>query len=192
MTDTPIEAGQVYRPCKGGPKVRIVSYAPGVARAAVVDDLTNERLTPVLVRHLHATPLTDTGQRRRSGYVLYKRPDRDCEPAVTDTSQAALLREAADKLRALATAAAASRPAPWSVSCAATVTSPRPDGFDYVTGYTTRTGTAVAEHIAAMDPAVGEALADLLDDLADGDDGDDEGVINPWALAVARLLLGDS
>lgn len=42
-----------------------------------------------------------------------------------------------------------------------------------------------AAYIAAMDPTVGLALADLLDDQADGDD---EGVINPWALAVARAI----
>ncbi|WP_318201088.1 hypothetical protein [Streptomyces sp. SCL15-4] len=42
-----------------------------------------------------------------------------------------------------------------------------------------------ADYAAAMDPTVGLALADLLDDLADGDD---EGVVNPWALAVARAL----
>lgn len=30
-------------------------------------------------------------------------------------------------------------------------------------------------------------LADLLDDQADGDD---EGEVNPWALAVARVLNG--
>ena len=40
-----------------------------------------------------------------------------------------------------------------------------------------------------IDPDVGHALADLLDDQADGDD---EGVINPWALAVARALNGDA
>jgi hypothetical protein len=36
-------------------------------------------------------------------------------------------------------------------------------------------------------PGLAEPLADLLDDQADGDD---EGVINPWALAVARAILG--
>jgi len=41
---------------------------------------------------------------------------------------------------------------------------------------------------AAMHPAVGRALAELLDDQADGDD---EGVINPWALAVAQQILGN-
>lgn len=40
---------------------------------------------------------------------------------------------------------------------------------------------------ADMHPAVGAALADLLDDLADGDD---EGEINPWALAIAQAING--
>lgn len=44
-----------------------------------------------------------------------------------------------------------------------------------------------ADYAATMHPGVGTALADLLDDQADGDD---EGVINPWALAVARAILG--
>lgn len=43
-----------------------------------------------------------------------------------------------------------------------------------------------AAYIAAMHPGVGKALVDLLDDQADGDD---EGVVNPWALAVARAIL---
>ena len=41
---------------------------------------------------------------------------------------------------------------------------------------------AVAALVRAREP-----LADLLDDQADGDD---EGVINPWALAVARAISG--
>lgn len=48
-------------------------------------------------------------------------------------------------------------------------------------------GESDAAYIAAMHPGVGTALADLLDDQADGDD---ENVINPWALAVARAVLG--
>lgn len=44
-----------------------------------------------------------------------------------------------------------------------------------------------AEYIALMQPAVGAALADLLDDLADGDD---EGFVNPWALGLARQING--
>ncbi|MFF3324931.1 hypothetical protein [Streptomyces sp. NPDC002889] len=48
---------------------------------------------------------------------------------------------------------------------------------------------AVAAHTewVKIRPAAAEALAELLDDLADGDD---EGEINPWALAVARALNG--
>jgi hypothetical protein len=44
-----------------------------------------------------------------------------------------------------------------------------------------------AAYAAAMGPAAGLALADLLDDQADGDD---DGEINPWALAVARAING--
>ncbi|TXS48898.1 hypothetical protein [Streptomyces sp. OR43] len=44
-----------------------------------------------------------------------------------------------------------------------------------------------AEYIALMQPDVGGALADLLDDLADGDD---EGFVNPWALGLARQING--
>lgn len=43
-----------------------------------------------------------------------------------------------------------------------------------------------ADWIALADPVVGLALADLLADQADGDD---HGVVNPWALAVARAVL---
>lgn len=48
---------------------------------------------------------------------------------------------------------------------------------------------AHAQYAAAMDPTVGLALADLLDDLADGDD---EGETNPWAFALARAINGES
>lgn len=44
-----------------------------------------------------------------------------------------------------------------------------------------------AEYIALMQPAVGAALAGLLDDLSEGDD---EGVVNPWALGLARQING--
>ncbi|MFI1928313.1 hypothetical protein [Streptomyces sp. NPDC020377] len=44
-----------------------------------------------------------------------------------------------------------------------------------------------SQYAATMGPPVGLGLADLLDDQADGDD---EGVINPWALAAARAVLG--
>lgn len=44
-----------------------------------------------------------------------------------------------------------------------------------------------AEYIALMQPAVAAWLADLLEDLSDGDD---EGVVNPWALGLAQQLNG--
>lgn len=43
----------------------------------------------------------------------------------------------------------------------------------------------VAEYVALTNPQVGSTIVDLLQDLADGDE---EGVINPWALAVARAV----
>jgi hypothetical protein len=45
-----------------------------------------------------------------------------------------------------------------------------------------------AEYIALMQPAVGAALADWLEDA---EAGDDEGVVNPYALTVARLINGE-
>ncbi|HEX5568073.1 MAG TPA: ead/Ea22-like family protein [Streptomyces sp.] len=114
---------------------------------------------------------------------------------MTDTDPAATVRAAADKLRAHATAATPGQwrakelppnehhkhPAHWVTT-------------EYDDGNVTSSETvadcpwrqADADYIAAVHPAVGLALADLLDDQADGDD---EGVINPWALAVARLIL---
>ncbi|MEU5426895.1 hypothetical protein AB0H73_15000 [Streptomyces olivoreticuli] len=86
MTDTSIKAGQIYRCCapRGGPRIRIESYTPGAARAQVVDAETSKRPREVLVSHLHASPVTDTGRRRRAGYVLEGRflpVLRDSEPA---------------------------------------------------------------------------------------------------------------
>jgi hypothetical protein len=46
-----------------------------------------------------------------------------------------------------------------------------------------------AEYIALMHPDVGLALADWLNDAAEGDD---HGEHNPYALAVARLLLSEA
>ncbi|MFD3533385.1 hypothetical protein [Streptomyces sp. NPDC058664] len=101
------------------------------------------------------------------------------------TMPASEVRAAAEMLRVLAIAAHERRPAPWSPGAAGSVISRRDGGCDYVTGYTISDGPDVAHYISAMDPAAGGALADLLDDLADGDD---EGEINPWALALARVI----
>ncbi|WP_221889560.1 hypothetical protein, partial [Streptomyces sp. WAC02707] len=57
----------------------------------------------------------------------------------------------------------------------------RPDAAEGINRF------ADARYIALMGPNAGHALADLLDDQADGDD---EGVINPWAVAVAQQILG--
>ncbi|MFJ6667450.1 hypothetical protein [Streptomyces sp. NPDC091383] len=109
------------------------------------------------------------------------------------------IKQAATKLRALATAAAENSGNPdWT----ATRHFPTQPDSTYTTLWATGVqpllGGAggrgrppayvtapVGDYIATMDPTIGIAIADLLDDQADGDD---EGVVNPWALAVARAL----
>jgi hypothetical protein len=105
------------------------------------------------------------------------------------TTPADELRAAAKTIRRHATAAESKRPGRWYPGAAGSVICPRKGGVDYVTPHTIPDGAEVARYIAVMGPDVGHALADLLDDQADGDD---EGVINPWALAVARALNGDA
>ncbi|MFF8610855.1 hypothetical protein ACF06X_33655 [Streptomyces sp. NPDC015346] len=67
-----IAPGQTYRSAdpRETIRIRIVSYEPGWNRADVVDAATGKRPRRIVVRNLHATPTTKTGQRRRSGYVL--------------------------------------------------------------------------------------------------------------------------
>jgi hypothetical protein len=111
------------------------------------------------------------------------------------------LRAAAAKIRALATAASEDsgsshwetiRVHPEYPESTSTRLRANPGGLlIHGGGYGKRPGPRVSgpvgDYIAAMEPAVGLVLADLLDDQAAGDD---EGVINPWALAVARQILG--
>ncbi|MEU1309468.1 hypothetical protein ABZ419_11315 [Streptomyces cinnamoneus] len=111
---------------------------------------------------------------------------------MTDTAPAAVLRAAADRLRDLATAAIHEDRAIWTTGY--TLGSRTPVVLDnpespsvLIETYAARL-ERVNAFVAAMDPASGLTLADLLDDLADGDD---EGVINPYALAVARLLIDE-
>ncbi|MFR9794277.1 hypothetical protein ACL07V_37585 [Streptomyces sp. MB22_4] len=52
-------------------------------------------------------------------------------------------------------------------------------------GFINGFGGPSSDYAAVLPPTVGLALADLLDDQADGDT---EGEINPWALAVARAI----
>ncbi|MEU2510531.1 hypothetical protein [Streptomyces syringium] len=128
---------------------------------------------------------------------------------MTDTSPAAVLRAAADHLRALAAAASTdghgSPTACWDFEeyCFHSGEG-RGAGMLYATDdgpYQTRLLHGAAgrgggprvhrqhgEYIAAVNPAVGLALADLLADLAHGDAF---GEINPWALALAQRLLGE-
>ena len=68
----PITPGQVYRSCdpRGGPRIRIVSYTPGTSRARVVDAYSGKQPRGILVNSLHDSPMTRSGQPRRTGYVL--------------------------------------------------------------------------------------------------------------------------
>lgn len=70
-----IQPGQIYRHCdpRESIRVRIAAYRPGDTRAEVVDAVTGKRPRRILVKDLHESPVTATGRRRRSGYVL----DRD-------------------------------------------------------------------------------------------------------------------
>lgn len=70
-----IKPGQIYRHCdpRESIRIRITAYRPGDARAQVVDAVTGKRFRQILVKDLHESPVTATGRRRRSGYVL----DRD-------------------------------------------------------------------------------------------------------------------
>ncbi|MFI9235806.1 hypothetical protein [Streptomyces sp. NPDC053079] len=108
------------------------------------------------------------------------------------TPPAAVLRAATDRLRALATAATYEERTTWTTGHTRGSLSPVVLDHPEHPGVLIETWAthleAVNDYVAAMDPAFGLALADLLDNLADGDD---EGVINPWALAVARRLLGE-
>lgn len=112
------------------------------------------------------------------------------------TTPADEITAAATRLRALATAAAndsgsphweAKRLFPQYPDSTATRLRANPGGplLHGGGGIAPMVTGPVGDYIAAIDPTVGLALADLLDDQADGDD---EGVINPWALAMARAI----
>ncbi|WP_236241136.1 hypothetical protein [Streptomyces sp. CC228A] len=67
-----ITPGQTYRSAtpRGGPRILIQSYTPGRTHAWAVDAATGQRGRWILVTALHQTPVTRTGQPRRTGYVL--------------------------------------------------------------------------------------------------------------------------
>lgn len=73
---TAIAPKQIYRHCdpRENIRVRVTAYTPGDARAFVVDAVTGLRPRGILVKFLHDSPVTATGRRRRSGYVLEPRP----------------------------------------------------------------------------------------------------------------------
>jgi hypothetical protein len=113
---------------------------------------------------------------------------------VTPTAE---IRTAAQRLRALATAAAdnsgsstwhATRHFPDQPDSTFTTlwaTGVRPLLSGGSRGRVPYVHAPVGDYAATMDPTVGLAFAHLLDDLANGDD---EGVVNPWALVVARQI----
>jgi hypothetical protein len=99
------------------------------------------------------------------------------------TAPADELRAAAEKLRKLAAATTADIAAnPYWESADFP---PHEYPSLYARGVDNGLGGPAGAFAAAMHPGVGKALADLLADQADGDD---EGEINPWALAVARAI----
>ena len=67
-----IQPGQIYRSCKPGHedfRIRITSV--GAERVSAISiDGGWLLLNPPLIRQLHATATTKTGQPRRTGYVL--------------------------------------------------------------------------------------------------------------------------
>ncbi|WP_372407476.1 hypothetical protein [Streptomyces luteireticuli] len=73
MPDTAISVGQIYLACPvsdGSRRIRIESYAPGDARAEVVDADSGKRPRQILVTQLHSSPLTEYGRPRRNGYAI--------------------------------------------------------------------------------------------------------------------------
>ena len=70
-----IKPGQIYRSCdpRGGPRIRVVRYQPGWARADVVDAYDGKRPRRVLVTTIHDSPTTRDGKPRRTGYALEAR-----------------------------------------------------------------------------------------------------------------------
>lgn len=69
---TAIQPGQTYRSAdpRDNIRIRITAYTPGRNRAHVVDAVTGKRPRPILVRNIHTSAVTKTGQPRRTGYIL--------------------------------------------------------------------------------------------------------------------------
>ena len=113
---------------------------------------------------------------------------------MTNQTPAQELRTAAKKLRAYATEASHRAPGPWIVHEAYGFLRVDNDRDKTKEAWTVKTGADLAEenrptaeYIALMHPGVGTALADWMDDAADGDQ---HGEHDPYALAVARAILG--
>ncbi len=68
-----IEVGQIYRCAIPGlldRRIRVVAYSPYSLRAQVVNADTGKNQRPLLVVMLHSDRFTESGQPRRTGYVL--------------------------------------------------------------------------------------------------------------------------
>ncbi|MFG2022280.1 hypothetical protein [Streptomyces sp. NPDC048825] len=68
---THIQPGRVFVACnpRDSIRIRIEQYKPGDMRALVADAATGGRRRLMLVSGLHASPTTNAGVRRRSGYA---------------------------------------------------------------------------------------------------------------------------
>jgi len=114
--------------------------------------------------------------------------------AAHEPTPAQRLREAAAKIRKHAGDANADRPAPWEPSTAGSVISRRPGGYEYVAGFTTLKGTAVADWIALMHPGIGEPLAAWLESVAERltatTHPEWQTTLEPHAFALADQILG--
>jgi hypothetical protein len=69
---THIQPGGVFVSCnpRDSIRIRIKQYQPGDMRALVADAVTGGRRRLMLVSGLHASPTTNAGTRRKSGYAL--------------------------------------------------------------------------------------------------------------------------
>lgn len=73
-----IEAGQIYEYAderEGGRRIRITEYTLWDARAHVVSHPSGRNARQILVRDLHESVTTKTGQRRKTGYFLVVDPE---------------------------------------------------------------------------------------------------------------------
>ncbi|MFD5428255.1 hypothetical protein [Streptomyces sp. NPDC127084] len=72
-----VRTGRIFAACHphDTARLRVVRYEKGDMRALVADAATGTRQRLILVSSLHATPVTASGSRRRSGYAPEDTPD---------------------------------------------------------------------------------------------------------------------